>query len=88
MDVAARVEKALEKMGLPDWVETTHIGPMLDHTGDPAVRVIVVVRPDREAIVRDGEALTALVQKIHAAAEKAGVDVLVYTRFTVSGQAA
>lgn len=88
MHAAHQIAKALKKTTLPDWVESTRVEPMVDHTGDPALRVIVVVRPEREEIVKDGRALTMLVEKIHATVENAGVTLFPYTRFTVSGEAA
>lgn len=88
MSTVDQITKALEKAALPDWVESTQVEMMVDHTGEPAVRVIIVVRPDRSNMVNDGKALNALARQIHLAVHDAGVDLFPYTRFTVSGEAA
>lgn len=83
-----RIEKALKKAKLPDWVESTRVEPMVDHTGESALRVTVVVRADREDVVKDGEALNALSRKIHLLIDAAGVPLFPYTRFVGSSEAA
>lgn len=88
MSEVEEITKALDEATLPDWVESTHIETMVDHSGEPAVRVIVVVRADREDVVKDGAALSALSRKIHLAIDAAGVHLFPYTRFTISGEAA
>ena len=61
---------------------------MIDHTGEPAVRVTVVVRADRESVVRNGAALSDLSRKIHLAIDAAGVHLFPYTRFVGASEAA
>ena len=88
MSEVDEITKALSEAELPDWVESTHVETMIDHTGDPAVRVIVVVRAEREDVVKNGAELSALSRKIHLAIDAAGVHLFPYTRFTISGEAA
>ena len=83
-----QVRKALKKTKLPSWVESTSAEPMIDHTGDPAVRVTIVVRKDREDVVKDGAALSELSRTIHLAIDAAGVHLLPYTRFVGASEAA
>ena len=88
MSEIEQVRKALKKAKLPDWVESTRIDAMIDHTGEPAVRVTVVVRADREGVVRDGAALSDLSRKIHLAIDAAGIHLFPYTRFVGASEAA
>lgn len=88
MSAVDEITKALKKAKLPDWVESTHVETMVDHIGDAAVRVIVVVRADRGDIVKDGGALSDLRRKVHLAIDEVGVDLYPYTRFTIAGEAA
>lgn len=60
---------------------------MVDDAGEPAVRLIVVVRPDRGDMRNDGKMLDALARHTHVAVDDAGVDLFPYTRFVVSGEA-
>ncbi len=75
MSAVDAITKALEKAKLPSWVESWHVETVVDHTGDAAVRVIVVVRADREDIVQDGRALNELRRKVHLTIDDAGVDL-------------
>lgn len=88
MSEVDEITKALSEAQLPDWVESTQVETMVDHTGDPAVRVIVVVRADRDDVVKDGAELSALSRKIHLAIDAVGIRLFPYTRFTISGEAA
>jgi len=76
-----RVRKVLKKAKLPSWAESARAEAMIDHTGEPAVRVTIVVRAKSESIVRDGAALNALARQIHLALDAAGVQLFPYTRF-------
>jgi hypothetical protein len=82
------IRAALSSASLPNWVESTQVETMIDHTGDPAVRVIVVVRADRDDVVKNGAALNALSRQIRLAIDAAGIQLFPYTRFTLSGEAA
>jgi len=84
-----RVKKALKRVKLPNWIESTTAEAMVDHTGEPAVRVTFVVRVGREDEVKDGAALSELARKVHSAIIAAGVlDLYPYTRFVGASEAA
>jgi hypothetical protein len=83
-----QIRKALKKAKLPAWVESTRVEAMVDHTGESAVRVTVVVRAGDEGIVNDGAALNALSRQIHIAIDAAGVSLFPYTRFVGANEAA
>ena len=83
-----RVRKALKRAKLPGWVESASAEAMTDHTGDPAVRITIVVRAEREDVVRDGAALSELSRKIHIAIDAAGVHLFPHTRFVGASEAA
>lgn len=82
------MRRALKKVKLPTWVQSVTIEPMVDHTGDPAARVVVLVRAGREGVIQDGGALLDLTGAIHVALNAEGLDLFPYTRFFVASEAA
>lgn len=84
-----QIRAALDRATLPDWVESTKVEPMVDHAGEPALRITVVVRADREEqVVRDGAALSELSRTLHLLIDRAGVHLYPYTRFVGASEAA
>jgi hypothetical protein len=59
---------------------------MRDHDGELSLDVRVIVRPDDRSIVRDGQALATLAERIHTALENAGVDLWPYVRFVAADE--
>jgi hypothetical protein len=88
MSEVEQIRRALKKARLPDWVARTEVETMIDHTGDAAVRVTVVVREGREGVVRDGELISDISRRIHLAVDAAGVQLFPYTRFVGASEAA
>jgi hypothetical protein len=83
-----QIRRVLKQVKFPAWVEGARAESMVDHTGDPAVRVTIVVRAGREGIVEDGAALNELSRRIHVAIDAAGVHLFPYTRFVGAGEVA
>ncbi len=83
-----RVQKVLKKVKLPSWAESARAEAMIDHMGEAAVRVTIVVRAKSEDVVKDGAALNALARQLHLAIDAAGVRLFPYTRFVGADEAA
>lgn len=88
MSEVGRTEAALAAATLPDWVQSLHVEPMVDHTGEPALRVTVVVKAEREDIVNDGVVIGDMARRIHLAIDAAGIHLFPYTRFVGASEAA
>lgn len=82
------VEKALKKAKLPKWVGGTRVEAMIDHTGEPAVRITIIVKAGDEKIAKDGAAVSALAQQVRAVVDAAGVHLFPYTRFVGANELA
>jgi hypothetical protein len=83
-----RARDALAAASLPDWVERLNAEGMVDHTGDPALRVTVVIRDDREQVVEDGPALSGLTRQVLSVLQAVGVELFPYLRFVTAAEVA
>ena len=61
---------------------------MVDHSGEPAVRVTLVVKNADEKMLEDGDALNVVARQVHLAIDAAGVVRWPYTDFVVAREAA
>jgi hypothetical protein len=83
-----RIRKALKGKRLPDWVAKTHVELIEDAAGETAAVVHVVIREGRDAILRDGNALTEVGTIVHDALVRARIPLWPYVRFESESEAA
>ena len=82
------IRKALAKAKLPRWVARAEVAPMVNHMGEPALRVTLVIRDDREEILTDGRALNDAARRVHVAIDATGETRWPYTGFVIAHEAA
>jgi hypothetical protein len=87
MSTVPAADEALNSAHLPEWVDRVNAEAMVDHTGEPALRVTVVVRNEREDVLEDGRALAAFSRGLLEALQAAGVELFPYTRFVTVAEA-
>lgn len=87
-DVQVLLSHARERGDLPEWIVRTEVETFVDHSGDRAIKVLLVVREDREDVVQDGDALSDVVLKVHAIVSDAGSELFPYTYFVGAAEAA
>lgn len=70
------IDDALARVVLPGWAERVRAEPILDHNGEPAIDVVVVVRSGAPDALADGAALNETAVRLHDAL--LGVDVALW----------
>ena len=79
--VMEQAEEALRKLQVPDWVERLTIERYRDHADDLALRIWVVVKPDRLSILEDDDAVPDISEQVRAAIRATGIELFPYVEF-------
>ena len=68
-------------MALPEWVDHVRAEPKIDHYGEPAINITVVVRRGVDHVFRDGALLNQIALHIHDVLVAQGIELWPFVDF-------
>lgn len=75
------LQRTVEALDLPAWVERVKVSEMWDMDDEPALRALIVIREGHEDVVEDGEALARAWMPVTRALIRADGERWAYSRF-------